>query len=341
MTTLDERLRSADPAADVPAYTAVEADLLLGRVLDAADTDTAPARPRRPLRCGMLAAAALLAVALIVFPGLGFGREGATAAASGVLDRAKLAAVDPPARAEQYWKITTRSIINEITGEGSWGDPASTTWLRHAERTTWVAVDGSRPTWFRDRLGPYVRQVSGPSVDLPTVEWHISDMWTTNLPENASPIDVRLLPRDPGLLRTALYALAAGRGVSADDQVVNDVAGILRQGLADAPLRAALFEVLKTVPGVDLVDDDVTLDGRQGLALGRPEPVGGRTRHLIFDRATGEFIGERVIWSTPGATLEDAITRELVDAVDPDVVRDAVREECTASFGAGVWCRRP
>lgn len=343
MTTLDERLRTADPAAGLPAYSAAETDALLGRVLADAETRTETvARRRRPVKWAVLAAAALLTVGLVVFPGLGFGRAGATATASGVLDRAKLAAVDPPARPDQYWKITTRAITNVITGEGSWGDPNSTTWLRHFERTTWVAVDGSRPSWYRDRLGPYVRQVDGPPADLPTVAWHDSELWTTNLPGvSERPLDVRLLPRDPGLLRAALYAWAAGRGVSADDQVVTQAADILRQGLADAALRSALFEVLKTVPGVDLVDDNVTLDGRQGLAVGRPEPVNGITRQLIFDTATGEFIGERMLWSTPDAILEDAVTRELVDAVDPDVLRDAVRMECTSSFGGGVLCRRP
>lgn len=49
---------------------------------------------------------------------------------------------------------------------------------------------------------------------------------------------------------------------------------------------------------------------------------------------------ERWLYSTPDAVAEDAITRELVDAVDPEVVRIAERNTCEVSFGGGVLCRK-
>lgn len=333
MMALEERLRAADPAQEMAGYSPAVTDAMLAGIVGAA-------RPRRWGRRWLtVVAAAVLAAGLVVAPVLGFGRGGATAEAAGLLDRAIIAAVDPPTRPDQYWKITTDSISSDILGEGMWGDPDTVSALRRSQRVTFVAVDGSRPTWFADRLGPYVRQVSGPATALPDTGWSAVDAWTTNIAAvDSGGRNILRLPRDPTLLRLELYRLAVGRGHSLDDEVVVIIGDALREGYAPADLRKAFFEVLKTVPGVDVVARNVTLDGRAGVALGRFENSVDQQRELVFDPASGEYIGERTIDAGLDATLEDAVSRELVDRVDPEIARVAKRLECQLGFGGMVTC---
>lgn len=345
---LDERLRAADPARSLSAWGADDTTALLARLETRAggvrSGSAAPVATRRRntwARAAVFAAAAALVLGLVIFPGLGLGRGGATAEASDVLSRAQLAAVDPPTRPHQYWRITTTSITSAVVGEGSFGDPATVSAMRRVERTTWVPVDGSRPTWFVDRVGPYVRQVSGPRATLPKLGWTTSDVWTSNKPARAGMYDLTVLPRDARALRAVLYANAAGRGSGLDAQVVDDIAAILREGYADAALRKALFEVLKTVPGIEVVADDVTLKGQHGIALGLTEQS-GRGRQLIFKTSDGSYIGERFAWGFGiDATNEDAVTRVLVDDVDPEAKAQATRFMCSTNEQGLVMCRKP
>jgi RNA polymerase sigma-70 factor (ECF subfamily) len=333
MTMLEERLRAADPAKHVAGYPPVVAAAMLSDI-------TAPAVRARPrVRWISVAAAILLALALLVVPGLSPFHGGATAEAKGLLDRAIIGAVDPPARPDQYWRVTTRSISPMILSEGEWGQPDTVSFLRRSERIAYIAVDGSRPTWFVDRYGPYLRQVSGPPRATPEGGWGKPDAWTTDQPETASDwVDVASLPNDPTLLRVRLYSFATGRGHSIDDEVVAIASDILQTGRVPAAVRKALFEVLKTVPGMGVASRNVTLDGRRGVGLGRTEPTVDERRELVFDADTGEYIGDRRIVVDLEATLEDAISRQLVDQVDPDVVRITRHEHCQVKDGSIVSC---
>jgi RNA polymerase sigma-70 factor (ECF subfamily) len=333
MTMLEERLRAADPAKLVSGYPPVVAAAMLSDI-------TPPTANTRPwARWVSVAAAILLALGLLVVPGLNPFHGGATAEAKGLLDRAIIGAVDPPARPDQYWRVTTRSVAPMILSEGEWGQPDTVSFLRRSERIAYVAVDGSRPTWYVDRSGPYLRQVSGPVTATPKGGWGEPDAWTTDLPEATSDwVDIGGLPTSPTLLRVRLYGLATGRGHSIDDEVVAMTSDILQTGRVPAAVRKALFEVLKTVPGMGVASRDVTLDGRRGVGLGRTEPTVDERRELVFDADTGEYIGDRRIIVDLSATLEDSISRRLVDRVDEDVVRTARHEHCRVEAGGMVSC---
>lgn len=330
MNTID-RLRLADPAAAIPDYDQAETSLLLTRAR----------RPgARGRRIALLAVAACLALVFAMMP-VWWPRTGATARASDLLDRASVAAYDPPARGDQYWRITTRSISSDIIGEGGWGDPDTVSVLRWMSRVQYLAVDGSRPSWFADRTGPYVRQVSGPVTQLPKAQWSSPDVWTTDLtPAQLDPAPWDALPTNPDALRARLYQLAHGRGQSPDGEVVVIIADALRSGRIPAPVRQAMFRVLKTVPGIDLGKDPVTLDGRQGVALGRFESVGEFRQELVFDPDDASLIGERQVFATlPGApTLETSVTRILVDSVPDDIRRGARHEQCRVEADGSATC---
>lgn len=339
----EDLMRTADPARGFPDYTTDDRDRLLAPAFAQPAPIGTPRRHSTHTRWLTAVAAALLAIGLLVVPGLGLFPSGATAAAKGLLDKAVVAAVDPPTRPDQYWRITVNSITNDsLDPEGRLDDPTSAWALRHTQRISYVAVDGSRPSWYVDRTGPFIRQISGPPMPLPEEDWTTTEVWTTNLSAREQDyVGILDLPTDPVALRAELYRLGHDQGASEDEGVLELIAGILQDGYAPAALRAALFEVLKTIPGVDLVDHNVTLDGRTGVALGRAEPARDGWRHeLIFDETTAEFIGERHVWDDQGATAESALSRELVDQVDPEVVATAQHYDCEVETGGVVRCSR-
>lgn len=342
MTRISTLLRRADPLAaeraELTARGRAELRALIGPD-DYEPLQTPVVRHRRWVRFVTLTTAAVLAMAMLVAPGLWHGA--ATAEAQDLLDRAIVAASDPPARGDQYWKVTSDAVTSDIIGEGDWGSPDTVSVLRQVRRTEYVAVDGSRPTWTEERTGPYLRQVSGPATTLPVVGWGAPQGWTSNLSPREDGSLVLDLPTDPDQLRAELYRRGHGTGASDDEAAFTGAADILRTGYAPAPLRAALLQVLKTIPGVDVVDRDVTLDGRPGISLGRAEPNRDGQRHeLVFDRSTAQFIGERRVFTTLDAAWETAVSRSLVDRVDPTLVRTAVHMVCTVE-GSGPVCREP
>jgi hypothetical protein len=156
------------------------------------------------------------------------------------------------------------------------------------------------------------------------------------------------LPRDEAALRDRLYADAAGHGRSTDGEVVVLVADVLRSGLVPADLRRALFRVLRTVPGVDVTSTVLTLDGRQGVGIGRTERVDGFRQELVFDAATREFIGEREVdldgisGVPPGSARgETAVIRGVVDRVPAEVLAVAVSESCVVRADGAIACTEP
>ena len=149
------------------------------------------------------------------------------------------------------------------------------------------------------------------------------------------------LPRDPDQLRDRLYEDTRGRGRSHDGEVLVTIADALRSGVVPADLRAALFRVLETVPGVDIVQRHA--DGQ--ISIGRLETRDGQREReeIIIDPATGNYVGERTIQVQelgsipPGTVIEDVeVTTTLVDQI-PQQIRDhAEHWTCTPD---GMCCQ--
>ena len=267
---------------------------------------TTGAIPRRVRRTVAVLAAACALIAAPVGLSLTGRPTGASVAAAGVLDTAAIHAIDPPASADQYWKITTtggQAATRHATRDGT--DVSSTWWV--LDRTiAYVAVDGARPTYTEWATGLSQRQLTGgPGWSPMPRETSIE---TTNLTPNdlpggwqtPNPTFLAALPRDVDQLRERLYTDAEGHGQSVDGEVVVYVADVLRSGLVPADLRAALFQVLKTVPDVDITSKAVTLQGQPGVGIARTEPVNGTRQEIIIDPGTGLLIGERTVAATRG-----------------------------------------
>ncbi|MFT4227685.1 CU044_5270 family protein [Micropruina sp.] len=339
MTMLfEDRLRAADPAAEVGPY---DADARR-RLLDAAMTeamDVAPLPLPRRRRVRML----LAACAALVASGLGYQSITASvgaAQAADVLGQAAIHASDPPAKPGQFWEITRIGTNLYDGGDGQ----VERTYLVRTTHIDYVAVDGRRPSWFVRRPASTIRQVSGPTQDRGGRGRGFS--WTTNLsPEQKpawwsepSPSWFASLPRDVDRLRARLYADTEGHGSNHDDEAFIYIADVLRSGVVPADLRATLYNVLKTIPGTTVTDRQVKLaDGRSGVAIGRND-IFGSHNELVINPETGDVIGERsfmrlVPFVGEQFELSTGVQRRLVNAIPADIQRTADRQTCKVVNG--------
>jgi hypothetical protein len=132
------------------------------------------------------------------------------------------------------------------------------------------------------------------------------------------------LPRDPHALLAILNpTLPSGKPVGAGPALGSSVL-ILRSGLVPADLRAAIYQALALLPGLQVTDRSANLDGRVGVALGVDDEPTNIRREIIIDPDTGQFIGERIVQlradartGLPAGTLLDSssVTTGVVGAV--------------------------
>lgn len=144
--------------------------------------------------------------------------------------------------------------------------------------------------------------------------------------------DFTQLPLGPAELLAEIHRLNAGSGPSPDGQALVWIADTLRGGAVPAEYRAAIYQAAALIPGVTITDEQATLDGTTGMAIGRDETSNAFRQEIIIDPATGRFIGERRVALegygalAAGAELSagtvvgwTAVTTEIVDAAPTDV----------------------
>ncbi|MBI1378905.1 MAG: hypothetical protein GC157_15715 [Frankiales bacterium] len=365
-TDLRERLHTVDPAASDRSLDPAALRAMARRVLEdaAAAAPAAGAVSRRTRgrvgRVGRWAvpAVAALTLAALLAPAL-TRAPSASAEAASLLTRAAGAihTSDPAAAPDQWWRISRTGFALAETSPGATADAAAggggpSAVLVSADSTDYLAVDGSRPGYTVTDATRILRTLSGLAWD-PAVVTSPARTWTSDLAPDAlpgswqtpSPEFVAALPLDPQALRDALYAAAAGHGSSADGEAFVYAADLLRTGLVPADLRAALYRVLATVPGVEVSDRTAAVGARSGVALSYSEAVDGIRQEIVVDPATGELVGEREVAVTaldgiPAGTVigESAVSRTVVDAVPAAVVQSAVHARCSAQPDGAVAC---
>lgn len=326
-----------DGAAAVDAgRSALRAEL--GAELGATRTRRSPRR--------WLAAAAVLAV--LVAGGLLWrtipGGDGAApdSAAAATLNQAadRLdAATDEPLGPGQYRYVGTRAWWMSSAQGGS-GDGLAylaenliETWRPADETDDWLQrrdVTGER-RWIvgteADAAAAGLLEIPGwPEGELraPCGDFYAADEGRTPACgeggwQNPTAAWQASLPRDTAALAERLRADAPDNG-RGDAELLVYVADALRSGLVEADLRAAMYRVLGTLPGLRVTEQAANLDGRVGVALGMED---GDTRHdIIVDTATGQFIGEREVTIADvggvpvGTTLSyTSVTTAVVDAI--------------------------
>lgn len=123
------------------------------------------------------------------------------------------------------------------------------------------------------------------------------------------------LPRDPAELLARLRAEtdspSGASGTQLDLYALETATQTLSSGLLPADLRAALYKAIALMPQIRITDKQMDLDGRTGTALG--VTYDGKTREIIVDRDTGDFLGERSRWQGRTTMRTTSLRTAVVD----------------------------
>ena len=268
-----------------------------------------PVKSRR--RVGGLSALAAFGIAGALVAtnivGLGGWRGGADSAAAAVLERAATAAIsfqDPQVSAGQYLLVESENV-HVTDGQEKDGPVIAYTISESSDLYVPADRDGEwvwqrNPVSVVDVLTPggeamvaRSHPTSGPSAE-PTLLAAAGGAFYGNS-ANSQWGDFDSMPRDPYRLLNHIYLTTLGAGSSPDGEALVFIADTLRQGTAPADLRAALLRAAAMIPGVTITDDQATLDGTTGTAIGRLEGVNGLRNEIIIDPDTGTLIGERTV----------------------------------------------
>lgn len=279
-----------------------------------------PRRRRRPLRRATWVAAGTAAVltGILIAGNINVGVQ--SAQASEVLRQAAAAAVqfsDLTPGEGQYLRITRHekypwceaSAQGEMVCEGT-NEETTTVYVPADRDDEWVQVrdwgdfpgmDG--PQTLRARNGDFYGPDEG-GFSAPSPDEEYAD-----------------IPLDGAAAYEWIHAQYEGGSASPDEDDFVRIADLLRSGLAPTPQRAALLDALSRIPGVTSRGGVTTLDGVEGVAIGRDEPLRlGNRAEIIVDPTTGQVIGERSVagttffgWGVGETVSSSAMSTTVVD----------------------------
>lgn len=321
VATVSELLRAADPAAGLIATPPEVQDARVEQIIDSpADSPVPPPPPRPRLWWPIVLLVSVALVAAAVFSNrerLAFLISDRAEWADEVLTLAADRAADPERRPGQYWRITQRGIERDQVDRQPTGGYALV-----VDQVTYLSTDRKQPICFDTRGGEVVasfgtpRQPPSPqSAGITCYSGDNALFWRSELPVDA------------GRLGRLLEGRAWGPA-PIEEQVLAQASVLLGTGYLTAEQRAAVFEYLVEVPGVEVIHPRVEADDRAGLAIGIADPQTDYLAFLIIDQS-GEFLG--IGW--PGDHRHYyavRVIREVSDELPPDVVELACRRATDA-----------
>ncbi|WP_354191420.1 CU044_5270 family protein [Arthrobacter sp. UYCu712] len=282
---------------------------------------TAQPKPRRRTAMRLaLASAATVAIVGgliagdILAPAGGPGPGPAAATAAQVLNDAAQTTIqtaDPVVNPGQYLKIDSTNLWGSFSTEqdGSqyqWLDTEKMTMYIPANRDDeWVWERSGRiPTTFFDEASKEYAQSTQMGAKDEVLRGENGAFYGPGTESSfPSPSYLDALPRDPRLLLEDIYQKTVGKGQSVDGEALVFIADLLRTGMVPGELRAALYKAAALIPGVTLTDEQATLDGRKGIAIGRVEDFSHFRQDIIIDPKNGLPIGERQVLTEPFGTM--------------------------------------
>jgi hypothetical protein len=311
----------------------------------AAEESTTAAAPgtvhhlkRRPQRILLASAAAVvIAAGAVVIDVARTDSSGATAEAATVLREAaslSLTATDPTLVDGQYLRIDMDAAYTS-----SFASPAGeqAMWLTSQDGQLYVPADTSGEwVWVREDRVPerffneadraVADQVLQDGVETPgeTLTADGGAFYGTDQLFLGMPMDeaITTVPRDPQELLDLIDERAPSGEESVSARAFTSIANFLRTGAVPGELRAALYEAMVLIDGVDVTEQQATLDDRSGTAIGLESPDTASRQDIIVDVATGLLIGERTTTLSgfndiPAGTVTSwtAITTEIVNGV--------------------------
>jgi hypothetical protein len=248
-----------------------------------------------------------------------------SAEASTMLREAAAATDDPEVGDGQFLRLaTSASYLALTTVDGR----VETTigYLESQVREVYLPADESgRPLAQTTYVEPTVFFGDG-AQEFAAREWSgQSDVVAVPVSQQADatrPVeDQSAMPRDPAALLAYLTEFRYQAG-SSDENVFAHVVDLLRAGNVKSDLRAALYQALALMPSVVITEQQATLDGRVGTAIGLRGTEGDTRQEIIIDPSTGEYIGVRLVTISgfgeipPGTPLEyTALSTTVVNEV--------------------------
>lgn len=334
---------------DVPDRS--PADVVRGRaaLLRAIETPSArPARTRRSwIWIGSAAAATCGLAGALVVAGLPGTPGSADPAAAAVLTSAATAArtvTDPVVGPGQYLEVRTDAVYGatgtteadaEVARRERDGNviaddmtsylesEVSAVWMPSDHAGDWMYVSCARTPvqTFGPRSETFAAESAGIGDDIRRVL--PGGRWYDGTPFGMlSEDDLAALPRDPAQLLQEIYRQNGNAGPSRDGEALVWIADRLRSGTLSADIRSLFYDTAALIPGVTITEEQATLNGRTGTAIGRDEENNGFRQDIIIDPTTGAFIGEREVLLRPSADMpagtaigSTSVTTTVVDAV--------------------------
>jgi hypothetical protein len=294
-------LREADPAGDPTAAEIARMDAALARVLD--EPAVAPRRRRLAPRLALvLVAAAGIAVAVAAVPDRAPHRLApAPATAATVLAELGRKAGAEPAQEGRYAYLKQLSYTSHMRPRK--GAKGSYVVVLPTEVEEWVENDGSgviriitheeQATFPTERDRADYEHAGGPQAPWDSRPFRLVDVQVGGLTAE----QVLALPTDPALLRARLE--------QGKLDVTSAAAQLLGSPLTPQPVKAALFAVLRGLPGAELVGDETDPQGRTGVGV-QFDSSAWKTLFL-FDPDSGALLATRSIGKKelPGRTISD------------------------------------
>lgn len=306
MSALRE-LRSEVPEPSDEALRVIEA-----RVLAEARV-ASPPRPfawRFAWRAGLAAGlAAVVAVGVVSTrgghrpaPPPDAGRSTGTGAAAPLRPVSVAQVLDLAARAaETNGEIAPRPdqfiVYESITMYASFIGENVGRYLYRTKRTIWLSADGTRVGAVRiENLEPKVY----PGWPLPSIATGKSgsvDMLPICPATDGPPRDfvhLSKLPTDPSGMLAYLRGRVGASGKNDPNYELWQAAGeLMRESYLPPAQRAAVYQAIKLIPGVQLVERAEDATGRTGIGVGFVDTRRGLREELVFAPDTYRFLGER------------------------------------------------
>lgn len=292
--------------ANIDLWPAVSARLASRRTLrNVLDSAVVPRSLHSSRLVTLRVGAAVLLAALLLVAALPWlAREQGSAEAAALLnDLAGVAAAQPgsvPAGTLGYRYVKAETMYtNTLVVRG--GEPIVA--LVPKTRAIWVAPDGSGR--IRETAGEVVflserARSAWQAAGSPGLARAINRDFG---PGGLSYEDFARLPTDPKALAGVVRERASRADPPVDLEMFVVVGDLLRQPGAPPELRAALYKVAASIPGVELIGSVRDRAGRQGVAVAKTTDYWGSKQRLvlIFDPRTSALLDEeRVLLESAG-----------------------------------------
>lgn len=265
---------------------------------------------RRQPMLARLGAALLIGALLLVAAPQWLGREQSSASAAELLNNlATVAAAQsaPSTTTTAGYRYTRFESTYLSTIEGTDSSETAIAALVPRTREMWIAPDGSGR----------IRETAGEPVFLKAearAAWEAAGKpnlaTTINRDFGADELwyeDFASYPTDVAALTEVIRERAEQGGPPVDIEMFIVVGDLLRQPGVPPELRAALYKVAATIPGVELVGDVTDRAGRPGVAVAKTTTYWGSKQRfvLIFDPTTSALLGEEQVLLEPDPLLDD------------------------------------